>query len=298
MYFLPTSSGTLAWDTTQIPNGPYLLYGYATVNDHSESDSATVSVYVLNTIAQPSVSILMVNNDGSTQSLSQSMTLSGTLVRFQITVSNPFAASIGIQFNDIVAQSPTVCSQVCTTASPVTIDTTTLVDGQYDLIAYSMDIYGVQTQAAGNLVELSQGIATLPTVALNSPGQNAVVSGKIGCVINYASSANAVSVQLIVDDGSLVTFTFNQGSSSVLPTTTTIFSLDTLSLINGPHTLTATIIDNNNNVFSTAAVPITVSNTITSPIVSRWTFGLAQYLDIQATTLADGIFVSQTNQYE
>lgn len=98
-----------------------------------------------------------------------------------------------------------------------------------------------------------------PTLAnsITSPGSGANVSGTITVTANASGSLAIASVQFQVD-----------GASLGAPDTTAPYavSLNTTTLANGSHTLTAIATDASNNKVTSPAVSITVNNTVQTPV--------------------------------
>jgi len=90
-----------------------------------------------------------------------------------------------------------------------------------------------------------------PSVTITSPANGTAVSGTILVSGTAADSVSLSSVQLSVDDGLF---------SSATGTSNWSFSLNTSLLSNGPHTITAKIIDSAGVSASSSPLTITVSN--------------------------------------
>jgi len=104
------------------------------------------------------------------------------------------------------------------------------------------------------------GDTTPPTVSITSPTSGATIAGTINVVATASDNVAVASVQFQVD-----------GSNLGAAATTTAYSasLNTTTLANGKHTLTAVATDTSNNKATSAAVSITVNNTnSTTPNVS------------------------------
>ena len=96
---------------------------------------------------------------------------------------------------------------------------------------------------------------TPPTVSITSPTSGATVSGTITVTATASDNVAVASVQLQVDGA-------NVGAADT--TSPYTFSLDTTTLSNGSHNLTAVAIDTSSNQATSAAVAITVSNQVSS----------------------------------
>jgi lysophospholipase L1-like esterase len=95
------------------------------------------------------------------------------------------------------------------------------------------------------------GDTAAPTVGVVSPASNATVSGTISVSGTAADNVGVSAVQVSIDGGALVT---------AAGTTSWSTSLNTASLANGAHTLTAKATDAAGNATTTAARSFAVSN--------------------------------------
>ena len=104
----------------------------------------------------------------------------------------------------------------------------------------------------------TSGDTTPPMVSITSPASGATLAGTAAVVANAQDNLSVASVQFKVDGT-------NSGPSLTTPPYS--YSLNTNSLSNGNHTLTATATDAAGNTASSAAVPFVVSNSSTAPPV-------------------------------
>jgi hypothetical protein len=98
-----------------------------------------------------------------------------------------------------------------------------------------------------------QADTTPPTVTITTPANNATLSGTTALAASATDSDSAVSFVQFVVDGA------NVGPQ--LTTSPYSFSLDTTTLSNGSHTLSAVAKDPSGNQGTSAAITVTVSNT-------------------------------------
>jgi hypothetical protein len=117
------------------------------------------------------------------------------------------------------------------------------------------------------------GGVTPPTVSITSPVNGATVSGTITVSANATSNVGVASVQFRVD-----------GNNLGAPVTSApyTYSLNTTTLANGSHMLTALATDTSNNTATSTGVSITANNT-TTPAVT-----------VSLTSPANGATVSGT----
>jgi Big-like domain-containing protein len=142
-------------------------------------------------------------------------------------------------------------------------NTTTLANGKHTLTAVATDTSNNKATSATVSITVNNTNGTLPTVSITAPASGATASGTITVTANASDSVSIASVQFQVD-----------GSNLGATDTTAPYSafLNTTTLANGTHALTAVATDTSNNKATSAAVSITVNNTnqpvtvsITSP---------------------------------
>lgn len=95
-----------------------------------------------------------------------------------------------------------------------------------------------------------------PTVSITSPAAGTTVTGTVSVTANASSTIGIASVQFQVDGA-------NNGAADT--TSPYSLSLNTASLSNGAHTLTAVATDTVGTKSTSAGVSVTVSNTSTAP---------------------------------
>src|SRR5215472_6372161 len=100
---------------------------------------------------------------------------------------------------------------------------------------------------------------TPPTVQISSPLAGATLSGIANITATASDSVAVTGVQFKVDGA-------NVGPN--LSTPPYIYALNTNSIANGSHSLTAVATDEAGNTASSPAIPFLVSNTVASPVVS------------------------------
>ncbi len=133
-------------------------------------------------------------------------------------------------------------------SSTGTISGTATLAGLFPFVIEVRDSAGGSASSS-----LSINIATLPlpTVAITTPANGATVSGTIPVTGTASGGVSLTSVQVAIDSGSF---------SNASGTSNWTFSLNTTSLSNGPHTLTAKVTDTLGNMATSSPVTITVNN--------------------------------------
>ncbi|HJV66231.1 MAG TPA: Ig-like domain-containing protein [Geomonas sp.] len=133
---------------------------------------------------------------------------------------------------------------------------------------------------------------TAPTATISSPAGGATVSGTSSVAVSASDNVGVTKVQLYVD-GSLV------GTDTATPYN---FSLNTTTLANGAHSLTAQAYDAAGNVGKSAAVSVNVNNVtdttaptvaISSPAASATVSGTTTV----SMTASDNVGVSKVELY-
>ena len=160
------------------------------------------------------------------------------------------------------------------TAAPysASLNTTTLANGKHTLTAVATDTSNNKATSAAVSITANNTNGPLPTVSITSPVSGGTVSGTISVAANASGSAGIANVQFQVDGASL------GAADTTAPYSA---SLNTTSLANGKHTLTAVATDTSKNKATSAAVSITVNNT-------------SQALTVSITSPASGSTVSGT----
>ena len=142
------------------------------------------------------------------------------------------------------------------------IDTHTLVSfggGQY--LVWNMQghvlvkvqiVNGVSAVVSGIFFGTAGATAAPPTVSISAPGANAILSGTAPLTATASSTVGIASVQFLLDS------TTNLGSPLTASPYTYLWN--TLTVGNGPHTLTAIATDGLSQQTTSASVSVTVNN--------------------------------------
>lgn len=138
------------------------------------------------------------------------------------------------------------------------LDTKTLTNGSHTVSATARNAAGLTTTAAATVTVnnvVTPPAPTPPTVSIIAPTNNATVSGAVAITANASDAVSISGVQFKVDGA-------NFGAEDLSAPYST--NLDTTTLTNGSHTLTA-VARNNSNLTATANVTVNVSNVVTPP---------------------------------
>ena len=228
---------TLALNTAILSNGSHTLTAVAGDAAGQTATSASVKVTVNNSSA-PTISIT---------SPTAGQTISGTVAILTSVSSN----TKNVQFKVDGANSGAAIS-----AAPfsLSLNTTSLTNGTHSLSAVTTNAAGQSATSAGVSVIVNNTSA--PSVSITSPGSGATISGTT--TILTSVSANTTNVQFRVDGT-------NSGAADV--TAPFSLSLNTTTLSNGTHSLSAVASNAAGQTTTSAAVSVTVSNT-SAPTIS------------------------------
>ena len=140
---------------------------------------------------------------------------------------------------------------------------TGLAAGTYFYKVTAEDAAGNVGPAGNEASATAAADTTPPTVSVTAPASGATVSATVSVTANASDNGSVAGVQFKLDGANL-------GAED----TTSPYSVswDTFSAPNGAHTLTAVARDGAGNTTTSAAVPVTVSNTGGVGLVGAWAF--------------------------
>ncbi len=173
----------------------------------------------------------------------------------------------------------------------IQLNTTTLTNVSHTLTAVALDSLG-NTGSASITVTVSNPVPP-PTVSFTSPGNGSTVSNTVAVAATATASGTATiaSVQFKVDGNSL-------GTVSAAPYS---IQLNTTTLTNVSHTLTAVALDSLGNT-GTASITVTVSNAVPPPTVSFTSPGngstVSNTVTVAATATASGTATIASVQFK
>ena len=248
-----TSPYGIVLDTTKLTNGVHSVAAMATDSANNSATSPPVSFTVNN---NPTVSISAPAPGAAVSGSKVAVTASASAVT-GLTI-----ASVQFKVDDVPLGAPA-------TTSPYggVLDSTKLTNGTHSLVAVATD--SANNTATSAPVSITV-VNTTTTVAITSPLAGTTVSGNV-TVTATATPGTGVTigaVQFKVDN-----------TNQAAPVTTSPYSivLDTTTLPNGVHTLSAVATDSSNNTVTSAPVSITVGNTgpppSGTPLITGFTSG-------------------------
>jgi major membrane immunogen (membrane-anchored lipoprotein) len=141
-------------------------------------------------------------------------------------------------------------------------DTTTVVDGDYNLTAHAFDAAGNQGNSASVTVTVSNNATTdsqAPTISITSPTGGSV-SGTTSVNVSTSDNVSVTQVELYVNGVKVLTNTQSPFA----------FSWDTTKLTEGTYTLTTKAFDAAGNSGSSNTVSVTVSKDTTPPVITSF----------------------------
>jgi hypothetical protein len=237
---LTTAPYTYSWDTTKFLNGSHTLTAVATDTSNQSTTSAGVTFTVSNTIAPPTVSILSPGNGAtvsSTISITASAASPGAITSVQYKLD-------GVNLGPALTNSPYTYSW----------DTTKVGNGSHTLSAVATDTTG-QTTTSDPVTVTVSNTAPAPTVSITSPANGATVANTVNLTASASSTVGIASVQ------------FKLNGSNVGPALVTApytYALDTTKIVNGTYSLTAVATDTLGQATTSAAITLTIKNTVTN----------------------------------
>ncbi len=241
-----TAPYAVSWDTLTSSNGSHTLKATARDTSGNVATSATITVTVSNATADvtpPTITITAPTN------LS---TVSGTTVSITATASDDVAVA-GVQF---LLNGTALGAEDTSAPYAIGWDSTTVANGSFTISAVAHDAaLNVGTATPVTVTVNNAGDTTAPTVAFTAPTDAATVTGTISLTAT-ASDNVAVSSVLFSVDGSAIGSADTSAPYSA--------SLDTTTLVNGLHTLSAQARDAAGNT-GTASISVTVSNVVVPP---------------------------------
>jgi peptidoglycan/xylan/chitin deacetylase (PgdA/CDA1 family) len=232
---------TSSWDSTQVTDGAHSITAHVYDDKGGDAISPSIGVTVKNTVVHTAPTVaLTAPRDGSSQTGS-------------VTLAADAAADTGASITrvDFLVDGTVVGTA---TAAPYTVswDSSQASDGSHSITAHAYADQGGDTVSAARSVTTKNTWAA-PTVSFTSPQAGSYQAGTIGLAANAAADTGAsiTKVEFLVDGTVLST-----DSSS--PYTAT---LNTASLTDGSHSLTARATDDKGGVTTSSLRTINVLNT-------------------------------------
>ncbi len=220
------ASGTASWsyavDTAALANGGHTATARVT-DSNGGTGTSSVSFYVSNSVsnAVPAVSI---------SAPAAGATVSGTITVSGAASDDSAVASVSLKIDSGAYQAASG-----TTSWALGLNTTSLTNGSHIITARATDNAGAYSETSETLNVSNTVTNTPPTVSISAPAAGATVSGTISVSGTSSDSSAVASVMVKVDSGAYQTAS---------GTTSWALGLNTTSLANGWHTITARATDN------------------------------------------------------
>jgi hypothetical protein len=239
-----TSPYSISWDTTTATNAAHSLTAVARDAAGNTFTSSAVSVTADNVV--PTVSIT---------APAAGATISGSSVAVSANATDNVSVS-SVQFK---VDGNNVGSSDTTSPYSTTLNTTALTNAAHNLTAVATDSAGNTTTSSAISITVNNvpPDTTPPTVSITAPTNNATVSGaSVNVSATASDNVGVASVQFKLDGSNLGSL------DTTSPYSTT---LNTTSLANGNHTLTAVASDAAGNSTPSATITINVNNVVIPP---------------------------------
>ncbi|HKC55636.1 MAG TPA: Ig-like domain-containing protein, partial [Vicinamibacterales bacterium] len=235
-----TAPYAVTWNTTAASNGPHVLSSRARDASGNTATAASVNVTVDNQAPAGSVAI----NDGAPSTNTTTVALTLGASDAVSTVTQMRFSNTGTSYSSPEAYGP---SKTWTLSSG---------SGTKTVYAQFKDAAGNWSAAATDTIVLEAAPDTAPpSVVIASPADGATVAGTVTVSASAQDDVAVAGVQFQIDGA-------NAGPEvNIAPFTT---SVDTTTLPDGNHVLTAIARDTSNNTAMSAAVSVTVNNSAPS----------------------------------
>lgn len=234
----------VAVNTNSLSNGNHILTATASDAAGNVGTSASVTVKVNNTTSNPTPTVALLSP------------ANGASVSKTVMLSASATDSVGISHVQFQLDGANAGSPV--TAAPYTYawDSTKSANGAHILRAVATDMSGNSASSSNVSVTVNNSTpdTTPPAVSITSPVNGATVANTITLSANATDNVAVAHVQFRVDG-------VNSGALDTAAPYTD--SLNTKTLANGAHTITAVATDTSNNSATSAAITIHVNNTTT-----------------------------------
>src|SRR5713226_4062894 len=231
-------------NTTTLSNASHSLTAVARDAAGNRTTSAAVSVNINNTVA-----------DTTPPTVSVTAPIAGATVSGSVSVSANASDNVGVVGVQFKVDGNNTGAEVLAAPYTYSLNTTTLSNASHSLTAVARDAAGNSTTSAAVSVNVNNTVAdtTPPTISVTAPIAGATVSGSVSVSANASDNVGVVGVQFKVDGN-------NTGAEDLAAPYT--YSLNTTTLSNASHSLTAVARDAAGNSTTSAAISVNVNNTV------------------------------------
>jgi len=177
---------------------------------------------------------------------------------FQVSWSTNVAANSAVDYGTSASYgSSTPVNSTMVTSHQMTL--TNLTTGTlYHFRVRSTDANS-NNATSGDMTFATAGDTTAPTVSITSPAANATLAGSVTVMASAADNVTVASVQFKMD---------NANTGAAITAAPYNYSLNTTTLSNGNHIITAVAADSSGNTATSAGVAVKVNNTTTVPSIT------------------------------
>jgi hypothetical protein len=239
---IPATSApySIAWDTTKASNGPHVLTALVSDNAGNQSISAPVSVTVANA-ANGSI-IVSISSPPLGSKVSNSISITATATDTKGTIT-------GVQFK---LDGGNLGNQATNAPYSVVWNTTTSTNGAHVLTAMVSDNAGNQATSASVPVIVSNNGANKLAVSITLPIAGSTLSGAVNISATASDVGSSVTrVQFLLDNANI------GPQLTAAPYST---QLNTASIANGSHTISAIASDSSGNTAQAPGIVVTIAN--------------------------------------
>jgi peptidoglycan/xylan/chitin deacetylase (PgdA/CDA1 family) len=236
-------------DTTTLTNANHTITAVARDAAGNSTTSTAVTVSVANVVTPPP--------DTTPPKVAISSPATTSIVSGTITLSATASDNVGVVGVKFFVDGKQIGSELTAAPYQTTLDTTTLTNANHTLTAVARDAAGNSTTSTVVTITVTPPPdTTAPKVAISSPATASTVSGTITLSATASDNVGVVGVKFFVDGKQI---------GSELTAAPYQMTLDTTTLTNANHTLTAVARDAAGNSTTSTAVTVSVSNVVTPP---------------------------------
>jgi archaellum component FlaF (FlaF/FlaG flagellin family) len=213
--------------------------------------------------------------DTTLPSVSLTAPTAGATIAGPMTISANAADNVAVDHVDLLVDGTTM-GTIKNAPYQISFDSTSLTNGAHTISARAVDSSGNERATTPISLTINNPPpptpdTTAPSVTLSAPSAGSTLSGMVTLTATASDNVAVATVGFLIDGSQI-------GSTTLSPYK---LSLDSTSLTNGAHTLSARAVDSSGNAKTSATVAVTVNNAPPPPppLPSGGTF----------TTLASGV---------
>jgi hypothetical protein len=234
------------WNTLSVGNGAHTLLAVARDAAGNSATSSSITVTVAN----------VVGSDTIVPTVSVAAPVNGTTVSGTIHVTASASDNVGVVGVQFYLGNTKLGSEVLVSPFNISWNTQSVVNGVHTLFAVARDAAGNIATSTGVSVTVANAVGTdttAPLVEITSPVNGSTVSGQLPITASSSDNVGVVGVQFRLDGS-------NIGVEDIVAPFG--ITLDTTSIANGGHTLTALARDAAGNTTLSSVVTVTVANVV------------------------------------